>query len=293
MAGAETRRLKICVFSKHFQWTDWSETAALAREIGFDGIDFTVRKGGHVLPERVEQDLPRAVEIAHKAGLDVPMITAGIVDVESPHAESILRTASALGIHHYRWGGFLYDYARPIDTQISELRARASKLADLNAKYAMSAMYHTHSGPKQFGASIWDIWTVLNGLDPQSVGLNYDIGHATVEGGYGGWINSAHLVQKYMRGVALKDFRWGQNARGEWVPQWCAMGRGMVNFRGFFEILKKSDFAGPVQLHFEYPELGGANDGNTKLEIPKAKLAAIMKRDLDYTRSLMGSIYTG
>ena len=45
--------LKVCVFSKHFQWTDVSEAAALAKQIGFDGIDLTVRKAGHVLPENV------------------------------------------------------------------------------------------------------------------------------------------------------------------------------------------------------------------------------------------------
>src|SRR5690348_4871884 len=54
-----TDRLKISVFSKHFQWTGWDEAARLAADIGFDGLDLTVRDGGHVLPERVEQDLPK------------------------------------------------------------------------------------------------------------------------------------------------------------------------------------------------------------------------------------------
>lgn len=42
---------RICVFSKHFQWTDVSEMCAIAKELGFDGIDLTVRKGGHVPAE--------------------------------------------------------------------------------------------------------------------------------------------------------------------------------------------------------------------------------------------------
>src|SRR5690242_16019575 len=67
-------KLKICVFSKHFQWTDVTEAAAMAAQIGFDGVDLTVRKGGHVLPENVERDLPKAVETVHKAGLATPMI---------------------------------------------------------------------------------------------------------------------------------------------------------------------------------------------------------------------------
>lgn len=63
--------LKICIFSKHFQWTDCKEEEALSAEIGFDGVNLTVRDGGHVLPERVEQDLHKAVETVRQAGLSV------------------------------------------------------------------------------------------------------------------------------------------------------------------------------------------------------------------------------
>ena len=135
----------------------------------------------------------------------------------------------------------------------------------------MCAMYHTHSGLRQIGAPIWDLWYVMKDMDPRWVGINYDIGHATVEGGFGGWIDSARLVRKHMRGVALKDFKWGQNARGAWAPQWCAAGEGMVNFAGFFEILKTQKFSGPVQLHFEYPGLGGADGGKAEAGDPERK----------------------
>ncbi len=290
MVRADSSQLKICVFSKHFQWTDWQETAALAAEIGFDGVDFTVRNGGHVLPERVEQDLPKAVSIVRKAGIDVPMITAGIVDAGSPHAEAILRTASALGIKHYRWGGFTYDYRLDIGRQLDELKPRVRALSALNQKYGMNAMYHTHSGLKQVGASIWDLWTVLRDEDPRWVGINYDIGHATVEGGFGGWVNSAHLVKKFMSGVALKDFFWQKDSKGQWTPQWCGIGQGMVNFPAFFAILKEAKFSGPVQLHFEYPELGGAHDGKSKLDIPKPQFIAIMKRDLQLVKGYVGRV---
>jgi hypothetical protein len=64
-------KLKICIFSKHLQWTSVSDAAAIARDIGFDGVDLTVRAGGHVLPDRVEIDLPAAVEMVRRAGLQV------------------------------------------------------------------------------------------------------------------------------------------------------------------------------------------------------------------------------
>src|SRR4051794_43589 len=98
VAPAAPKPWRLTVFSKHLQWAPaYDDMAEFAAEAGFDGVDLTVRAGGHVLPERVASDLPRAVGAVRKAGLQVPMITAGIVDAESPHAEEILRTASVLG----------------------------------------------------------------------------------------------------------------------------------------------------------------------------------------------------
>lgn len=285
-SAAETApagKLKLSVFSKHFQWTDWKETARWAAEAGFDGVDFTVRSGGHVLPARVADDMPKAVELVRKAGLDVYMITAGIVDAGSPHAEAIVRTMKQLGIRHYRWGGFALDYAKPVEPQLAGYRTRSKELADMNRQYGVCAMYHTHSGLRQVGAAIWDLWWMLKELDSRHVGINYDIGHATVEGGYGGWINSARVSAGLMRGVALKDFTWARDARGRWLPAWCQPGQGMVNFAGFLAILKEQRFDGPVQVHYEYPEVGDAHAGKG-MSIPQARFQEILKRDLVYYR---------
>ena len=54
--------LNISVFSKHLQFLDYQDMANMAAQIGFDGVDLTVRPKGHVLPERVNQDLPKAID---------------------------------------------------------------------------------------------------------------------------------------------------------------------------------------------------------------------------------------
>lgn len=274
----------ICAFSKHFQWLTVRETAELVKQIGYDGLDLTVRAGGHVLPERVADDLPKAAEQIRAAGLALPMITAGIVDSGSPHAEAIVKTASALGIKRYRWGGFRYDTRKPVTRQIAEFKAKSKALAELNRQYGVCAMYHTHSGVGQFGASIWDIWETLRDLDNTVVGVNLDVGHATVEGGLGGWINSTRLVGPMLRGVALKDFRWERNKGGKWIARWCGLGKGMVNFEQFAGLLKEAGFQGPLQLHMEYEEVGDAHAGKPQLSIPKEEFVRLCKEDLDALR---------
>jgi len=150
-------------------------------------------------------------------------------------------------------------------------------------------MYHTHSGTGLVGASIWDLHEILQGLDPKYVGVNYDIGHATIEGGLGGWINSLRITGEYLRGVAVKDFRWEKNAEGKWDAAWVPLGEGMVHFTEFFTMLKQAQFAGPLQMHIEY-SLGGAQDGKKKdLTMSREEILAAMKRDLTNLRTHMAA----
>lgn len=279
-------KLKVVIFSKHLQFLQGEALAAGAAEMGFDGIDITVRKGGHVEPERVRQDLPKLVAIIKRHGLEVPMITTDIADTESPYAGDILKAMSELGIHHYRWGSFRYDAVRPIEQQIEELKPRVAKLAALNAKYQTGAMYHTHSGIGLVGASIWDLYILLKDLDPAAVGVNYDIGHATIEGGFGGWINSFRITGKHLRGVAVKDFLWEKDQKGAWKANFKPLGTGMAHMPQFFGMLAKAHFSGPLQLHFEYP-LGGADNGKRSLTIPEEEVFAAMKRDLTQLRGYL------
>jgi sugar phosphate isomerase/epimerase len=303
--GTSTRPLPIVYFSKHLQWLGWEQMAETAKELGFDGLDVTVRKGGHVDPERVREDLPKVVKIVRAAGLEIPMITAEIVDANSPHAEAIIQTAGELGISRYRWGWFswsdkdkvpdLSNFGASIEkarglllnipARLDELKRRAAALAALNEKHKVCAMYHNHSG-SMVGASVWDLWVVIKDLDSRWVSSNFDIGHATVEGGLGGWANSTRLMAPFMRGIAIKDFKWGQNAKGEWEPQWCPLGQGMVNFAAYLAMIKEAGFSGPVQLHTEYP-LGGVENGAKTLTMEKPRILATIREDLNTLKGWM------
>src|SRR4051794_4202465 len=85
--AANLQKLKVAVFSKHLQFLQGEELAKATAEIGFDGLDLSVRAGGHVDPARVAQDLPPLIKIIRAHGLEVPMVTTGIEDADTPHAE--------------------------------------------------------------------------------------------------------------------------------------------------------------------------------------------------------------
>ena len=284
--SAATPRLSIGLVSRHVQWTSLDAAIDLAAEAGFDAIEWNVRSGGHILPERVAEDLPRAVERTRKAGLAVTMITTSIQDSQSPHAESILRTMQALGIRYYRGGEyFRYDYAVPQATQLEALRARIASLLTLNERYGTTWAYHTHSAPGMIGGNVWDIVSVLRGFDPARMALNYDTGHTTVRGGTG-WIDDARLAEPYMACLAVKDVRWQQGPRG-WRAEFVPIGEGQVDFAAIARFLKTSRFNGPVNIHYEHNGLLGSDVGKWTLDMPRDRFLAIVRQDLSRVRAAL------
>lgn len=287
LAAAPVRRnLKIAVFSKHLQFLSGAELANAAADMGFNGIDLTVRAGGHVDPAHAADDLPPVVDIIRRHGLEVPMVTTDIVDATSPNARTVLKTLAKLGIRYYRWGGFQYRSGQPLARQFEAFHRRAAQLAVLNTEYKLCAIYHTHSGVALVGAPVWDIFHIISDLDPHAVAINYDVGHATVEGGLGGWIDSFRLAEDRIRGAAFKDFYWQKDSNGNWNPAWVPLGKGMVRFPIFASMLAKSEFDGPVQLHFEYP-LGGAEAGKRQLAMGREQVFSAMRSDLHQLRSYL------
>ncbi|MEO8370790.1 MAG: TIM barrel protein [Candidatus Solibacter sp.] len=279
-------KLKVAIFSKHLQFVEGEALAATAAGLGFDGIDITLRAKGHIEPATVARDLPPLVAAIRKNGLEVPMVTTEIADADTPFTEDVLKACSSSGIHYYRFGAYKWDAAKPYEAQLEVMKPKLAKLAALNAKYQMCAIYHTHSGVGLVGANIWDLWHLMRDLDPKSMGINYDVGHATIEGGLGGWINSFKIAGSHLRGIAVKDFAWAKDAKGVWQAQWKPIGEGMVKLPQFFDMVAQSAFDGPLQIHYEY-SLGGADKGNKTLTLPKEEVLAAMKRDLDRVRGYM------
>ena len=78
---------RICAFEKFLQDLSYDELADTIAELGFVGIEATVRNRGHVLPERVEDDLPKLVEALKKRGLEVTTMTSDVLSPDQPLTE--------------------------------------------------------------------------------------------------------------------------------------------------------------------------------------------------------------
>ena len=274
---------QLCVFSKHLQWLEIPEMAATAAKLGFEGVDLTVRKGGHVAPERVVEDLPKAVEAIRKAGLEVSMIATDITDAQHPLTEPTLKIASSLGIKYYRMAYLDFDLKIGVAKSLENHRKQLRELSVLNKKYQIHGAYQNHSG-NRLGSSVWDLWEVIKDLDPNWTGCQYDIKHTVAEGGMC-WGNGLNLLQSHIRCMDIKDFHWAKKD-GKWQHQLVPLGEGMVDYKTYFSLLKQYNITGPMSIHYEFP-LGGAEAGKRQLTVAKDAVLEAIKADLETLKRLL------
>jgi L-ribulose-5-phosphate 3-epimerase len=263
------------VFAKPLQIFSYAETASLIAEAGFGGIDYAVRPAGHVVPEKVKEDLPRAVEAAQKAGLKVDMITTGITDPRDPLTEPLLQTAVKLGVKIYRFGVLQYDAKLPVMESLQKHKAAVKELESINRGLGIHGCFQNHAGVR-VGGPIWDLYELVKDVDPRWVGVQYDIRHATAEGGQS-WPLALKLVAPWIKCTDLKDFMW-QQSPGKGVIENVPVGQGIVSFDAYFKLLRELNIAGPTSVHFEYPPFERAPQvpENQKRSV----FLAAMKKDL-------------
>lgn len=269
--AAETpaRRSPICFFSKHLPELKYDELAKWLHDAGFDGVDLTVRAGGHVLPERAAQDLPRAAEAIRAQGLEVPMITTELTSAADPSARPILSTAAQLKIPFFKLG--YWRYGNNVLADVKKAAADVRALVELAKEYGITAGFHNH--PRYVGLAGWDGRQVVEDLDPKWIGYYYDANNATEEGAVMGWEVTLRLALPRLKMAAFKDFYWSK-VNGKWTSVACPLGEGMVNWTKLFPLISGAHYTGPISIHQEYKPADRMAAARTDLEFVKKHLQA-------------------
>jgi sugar phosphate isomerase/epimerase len=264
---ADSARNPICLFIKFVQSLNYDQLADAVADMGADGIEATVRKGGYIAPEAAGDELPKLVDALAKRNLKVTMITTDVVDVDDRNTRPVLETAAKLRIPMYRMGFYQYDLERPVMEQLAVIAPKLKDLGPLNRELGIQAVYQNHSGAEHVGGTVWDIYSLIKDIPIEQIALAFDIRHATIEAGLS-WPTVYNAMRTRIATVYVKDFDW-VGRRAEHVP----LGKGRVD-GAFFKRLLADGFKGPISLHVEYLGRGDAQEN-----------LAALRRDLGVLRS--------
>ena len=248
--------MQFVLFTDNLAALKLPEVCAEAKRAGFDGLDLTLRPGGHVLPENAEMGLSEAKRIADDAGVAIPMVTTNVTDTDSPHAESIFAAAAHYGARHIKLGYWRYEPFGTIVKQIDDARANLERLAKLGEKYNVLPCVHCHSGNVLANGGPM-LYLILRDFKPGRVGAYVDPMHMTVEGGLSGWEMGLDLLAPWVALVGVKNFKWFEDKRDEkgqatFKVDYVPLQDGQAPLPKFVARLKQLKYDGVYSFHSEY-----------------------------------------
>jgi sugar phosphate isomerase/epimerase len=269
------------LFSKHLGSLSVAEAGRAIADLGFEGVDLTVRPRGHVLPENARAELVGAVRTLADLGLAVPLITTGITAADDPYAVDIFETAAKAGVPNLKLGYWRYGEFGTFRSRMDEIARKLDGLEALAQRTGVRAVIHIHSGDNM-SALAPVVWHWIVDRDPAAIGAYADPGHMVVEGGLGGWRMGLDLLGERIAVVAFKDYTWQATEGPSGEPQMARvavpLGQGMVPWPEVLDCLQGVGFDGWISVHREY---GEQTAGVVVADIPA---------DLEYLRAVMAQV---
>ncbi len=283
-ANASAKTDQFCAFTESFQ--DWPipKVCERFRDIGLDGLDLTVRPGGHIEPTDAVSTLPSAAKAAKENGVAILMLSTAITD-DSKLSEQILATAADAGIDRVKLGYFRYSAFGKLMAELDEARRQLERIARLGEKHKILPCVHIHSGPTIPGNGPL-AYLLLREFSTKEIGAYADPMHMTIEGGNDGWRQGLDLLTPWIAISSLKNAAWHKKGRDEhgqerWATLKCPLADGIAPIPDYLATLRLAGYRGLFTLHSEY------KDRNSWKQLTTDECLEQTKQDLLYTQSIL------
>ena len=220
-----SRAVKFVLFTDNLADLSVARACESAKAAGFDGLDLTLRPGGHVRPEAAEVGLAEARRRPTPRASSIPMVSTAVTDVDSPHAESIFAAAAHYGARLVKLGYWEYRPFGTLGAQIEQARDEAPPPGRAGAQVPRASLRPLPlraaprlgrpaplPGPQGFRARRGRRLRRPDAHDDRR--------------GRAGWEMGLDLVAPWLALVGVKNFRWlpdGRDGHGQlrWRWEYC------------------------------------------------------------------------
>lgn len=255
--------MKFAVFTCALpEWTPEEAVTNLSTQ-GWDGIEWRVfdQEAGTGTPgfwvgnrctlpaATFEQDAPRIRELTEAAGLGMPSIGTYARCDEPEAVEALMRGAVALGVTQMR-----VQVGRPgpdgYRATFEQRRKDYAAISELSRTYGVKALVELHHQTLTSSASA--AVRLLDGLDPDTVGVIHDVGNMLREG-YEHLPWSLEILGPYLAHVHVKNGTPVATAatdadRTDWAWGWAPMRHGVADYPELFAALAAFGYDGWVSV---------------------------------------------
>jgi sugar phosphate isomerase/epimerase len=248
--------MNISVFTVMLPDLTPEEAAKELSAVGYDGVEWRVTI---TLPERRQEapsywgnnlctlaptpeDAERARRLAQMAGLQIPGLGTYITMGDLEMVERVMHFAQIAGAPQIRVG-VGRDLNRYSYTELfTQTRTFLTNVVPLARQYGVKALVETH--PNTITPSASAAYRLVEGFDPETIGVIYDPGNLVHEG-YEDYRIGTQLLGRYLAHIHLKNGSFSRPpAGGVWQPAAAPLEDGVVDFRKLFTVLKQVGYTG-------------------------------------------------
>lgn len=243
------------------EWSPSQAANALAAQ-GWDGIEWRITdqepaaepgfwSGNRATwPLRgLEERLTEIARITRSAGLAFSGLGGYVPSRDRRNVERLLNATAVLG------AGRVRVTMPPLGTgRYPELfdatRRDLEWAAERAATYGVSVLVELHH--RTIVASASAAIRLVDGLDPDRVGVIHDIGNLVIEG-HEDYLAAFEMLGPYLAHVHVKNVAWrpaGQRPDGStaWAEQWSPLGEGQADLGAYFDALAEVGYDGWVTV---------------------------------------------
>jgi len=243
------------------------ESLKILSELGYDGVEWRVAE----IPAEEPKDIPFAgrywvynkstvdintiVEKAEEIkalcdqyGIEIFSLTSYLSPAEQDKIERVLKAAQIMGCPKIRVFPPQYSEKTNYNEEFAAMRKNAEALEKLARQYGVKIIFEIHMD--NLLASPSSARRMLEGLDPDCLGLIFDPGNMVNEG-FENYKKSLDMLGDYVAHIHVKNGileRDGVDELGaaKWKRVWTPLKEGMADLKKFFQVLQASGYDGTV-----------------------------------------------
>jgi sugar phosphate isomerase/epimerase len=273
----------LCAYSGNLSKIPYAQLSEIIGQMGYDGVDLTVMKGGHVDPSLYMVDLDRAFQTFQDSGIELPMVTTSFISPSETYAYAVLYVSGQLGARFCRLGTWpSLGAASPAGQNLSasqnaQLRAMMVRndlvqFANTGLRCNITPLLANHAGSFP-GRSIPEVDAILTGVSPAAFGYCFDPAQAVIEAGSDtAWEAALQAALPRLGAIALADVALVKDAESAVKPRLCPLGEGVIDWKKFFSVLATARFHGPVSLHMDYEPRNAVSAMTKDLAFARARV---------------------
>ena len=279
--------MKIAIYTLILRHYTLEEAVALAKEIGYDAVEFTVgyknaawdgKSEWHLPLDGIERALPEAKRALEEHDMPLVCLSTGLGYRDLDQLRKVFRAAAELGCPHVRVGTAPYDPKVGFWRQLSEVVEGWREVEKLAREFNVKALAELHHGLIVASASAMHM--LVRNFDPQYVGVIFDPGNMVIEGREE-WRKGMEILGEYLAHVHAKNAIMVR-ADGGWRPEWVGLGEGLADWRAIIRDLAEVGYKGALSVE-DFRGIPGVED-------PREMEKERARQDLEFLRRLLSEV---